>query len=632
MAQSTNQEISMKLTVQSEGFKKELLEAQKELYKLEAAGVKAAGGQEKYNAAVKKARLAIKQANGAYRAATTSLKLNEIQAVKTAKATVKLGKKQKQMNASMTQLAYALDDMQYGFQGVQNNIQAMAVSLGLSGPLIIGITAVVASIGYFTKQMKAANKEIKAQRDALKEKQGLIASMLTHAEVVRNSTKETITYKESLKKLKDNGYDPLTQSLNDYTDALIRQKLIESKLEANQGKIKDLLADRIKLNNELQNLEAGGITLGVGSAGVGAQGPDMDEVKKRINNAIKHKRKQIQVLNSKIKDEVGIGADLLSELANTTVTDKKKGGGAPKDDGVKDGVAYSHGFLGGAKATMVGADIYKNIKDGINEVLELQKAGGATKSELLESELAQLQAIDTQILSLNDKEDVLHRIKVLQAEIANMPGMTDSGIGLNVDDKKFIKFKSDIAEVNAMFEAGLFGLDEYIRRIENLSTAFEEFGVAKQETSKEDEILAQGMSNLVSGFAEAAGSGTDIGKALLSGIGNTLMQLGGLLITTGIGIEAFKTSLRTLKGPVAIAAGAAMVAAGAAFASAANSAGGGGGGGSVKSSSSVNSVASPNPIRESSGSARNRGSDIVIPVDQIRYGMQIGESNYGSSS
>ena len=31
---------------------------------------------------------------------------------------------------AMTQAAYAIDDMQYGFQGVQNNIQAMAVSMG----------------------------------------------------------------------------------------------------------------------------------------------------------------------------------------------------------------------------------------------------------------------------------------------------------------------------------------------------------------------------------------------------------------------------------------------------------------------------------------------------------------------
>ena len=32
----------------------------------------------------------------------------------------------------MTQAAYAIDDMQYGFQGVQNNLQAIAVSMGAS--------------------------------------------------------------------------------------------------------------------------------------------------------------------------------------------------------------------------------------------------------------------------------------------------------------------------------------------------------------------------------------------------------------------------------------------------------------------------------------------------------------------
>lgn len=629
---ATEQEVRLKLTAESAGFKKDLDEARIKLYKLEAAGVAAAGGQKKYDAAIKKARASIKQVNGAYRAATTQLRLNEVQTLKNTKATVKLGKAQKRSNMAMTQFAYALDDMQYGFQGVQNNIQAMAVSLGLNGPLIIGITAVIAGIGYFTKQMKKANKAIVEQRNALKEKQGLIAAMLTHAEVLRETATHTDSYKQSLEKLKKNGYDPLTQSLNEYTDALIRQKLIESKLEANQGKIKDLLTDRIKLNNELQELEKGGIKLGMGSAGVGAAGPTVEEVQKRVANAIKHKLKEIQEINGQISDEVKIGADLLTELANSKVTDPKKTpgpGGDSKDAGFKDGVAYSHGFLGGANAGMVGADVYKNIKQGIQEVLELQKAGGADKEALIQSELAQLMAIDTQILSLEAKEDVLHRIKVLQAELANAPGLTDSGVGLTQLDKEFNKLKANLAEVKMMFEAGLYGFDEYIRRVENLTLKFGELDAAKQKSSEADALLQQGLANIVSGFAQAAGEGGDVGKALLSGIGNTLMQLGGLLIVTGIGVEAFKESLSKLEGVTAIVAGAAMVAAGAAFASAAKSAGGGGGGSSVKKSSGVNSVASPNPVRESS---RNRGSDIVIPVDQLRYGMQVGESNYGSSS
>ena len=77
-----------------------------------------------------------------------------------------------------------MDDMQYGFQGVQNNIQAMAVSMGAGGPLIIGITAVVAGIGFMVKSFEKSQKEAKALQAALSEKQGLMATMLVHAEVV----------------------------------------------------------------------------------------------------------------------------------------------------------------------------------------------------------------------------------------------------------------------------------------------------------------------------------------------------------------------------------------------------------------------------------------------------------------
>ena len=61
MAQ-TNQEISLRLTVESAGFNEKLLKARKALYAIESAGIKAAGGQKKYAAAVKRARMATKWA------------------------------------------------------------------------------------------------------------------------------------------------------------------------------------------------------------------------------------------------------------------------------------------------------------------------------------------------------------------------------------------------------------------------------------------------------------------------------------------------------------------------------------------------------------------------------------------
>ena len=50
---------------------------------------------------------------------------------------------------------------------------------------------------------------------------------------------------------------------------------------------------------------------------------------------------------------------------------------------------------------------------------------------------------------------------------------------------------------------------------------------------------------------------------------------------------------------------------------------GGGGGGNTNSMT----VARPNPVRESKNS-RMRGSDLIIPMDKVRYGQQIADDNY----
>ena len=81
-------------------------------------------------------------------------------------------------------------------------------------------------------------------------------------------------------------------------------------------------------------------------------------------------------------------------------------------------------------------------------------------------------------------------------------------------------------------------------------------------------VLESGIENTIGDVAfsigEALGSGGDAlrsgGGALLGGMAVILNQLGQLAIQAGITIEATKQSLKTLNGPIAIAAGIAMVA------------------------------------------------------------------------
>jgi hypothetical protein len=105
--------------------------------------------------------------------------------------------------------------------------------------------------------------------------------------------------------------------------------------------------------------------------------------------------------------------------------------------------------------------------------------------------------------------------------------------------------------------------------------------------------ITSSMQDMAAGFGEAIGNmitGTgnigDIGKMLLSGVGDLAIQLGKIAIGTGIAMEAIKTAFQTLGGLGAIAAGIALIALGTAVKGAVSGAAGGGGGMSGRSGSS----------------------------------------------
>lgn len=97
-------------------------------------------------------------------------------------------------------------------------------------------------------------------------------------------------------------------------------------------------------------------------------------------------------------------------------------------------------------------------------------------------------------------------------------------------------------------------------------------GVEAIETAA-TKIVDRFKINVLLGFGEAIGAalanGDNVlkaaGASLLSSMGQLLMELGGLAIAAGVGIEKVKTALLTLNGGIAIAAGVALVAVGAAF-------------------------------------------------------------------
>ena len=626
------EKLTLELDVKSTQYKQKLLEAQKNLLALQNKALKAGGANEVLAAKIAKATNSLKIARNQYALTTNQLKAHTSQLHKTTNAVTKHGKSQKRSNMAMTQAAYAIDDMQYGFQGVQNNIQAMAVSMGASGPLIIGLTAVVVAIGFFAKKMQKAGKEARDLKKELSEKQGLLAEMLTYVDVVQKSEIGTKDYEKAMKKLRENGFRGAKKDLEEYIVQLRNLMMIEASLAAKQGKIKVLAVDREEAIQTMKDLQKiGGSIKGKSILGIGDDNKLISGKKiggtgnlSTVNVNKYNKALQTVVDTTREMKEIASDAgDLQIKLFNHTIQKPGAKGKGSEKEGEEMGAAYSHGFLGGAKAGLMGSDVLSNILDGIKGELDISKAGGASGKDLAEQELAQLQAIDRNILALGDKEAVLQRIKVLQAQLGVQ--MEDRGIGLTVDDKKLEKFKNDLIEIKAYLDAGTISFDEYIRRVDNLTKAFETNSSAADGQIEIGNILQDSLSNLVSGFAQAAGSGESMGNALLKGLGNMMMQLGGLIIAAGFAMINFKATMLGGNPVLAIAAGAALVAAGAAVSASASKAGGGGGSGGGSDKSGQSSVARPNPVREN---ARVRNSNLIIPVDKLRYGQQVADDNY----
>ena len=170
----------------------------------------------------------------------------------------------KKSGQAMTQLAYALDDAQYGFRGVQNNIQAIAVSSGLGGPLVLAITAATAVIGYFVTKWEKATKAAREYAKELTKAQGPIAETLIWIDVMEKASSGSDTHKLALLELKNRGYDPLTMSVDQFTASLKRQAITEAALAASKGKISELLKKEIDARETLKKLDkiAGDISIG----------------------------------------------------------------------------------------------------------------------------------------------------------------------------------------------------------------------------------------------------------------------------------------------------------------------------------------------------------------------------------
>ena len=154
----SQREMQIKLTMKVDQLKQATAEAEVRLSKLQQAAGKVGRGSTKMKKEVKAARIEISRLKS--EAKLTALELKKVGG---AVNTNNLRKNTRVMN----QMAYALDDVQYGFRGVQNNLQQIAVLGGASGPVVLAITAIGIAVNYVVENFDKLFGKVEKAKDAV---------------------------------------------------------------------------------------------------------------------------------------------------------------------------------------------------------------------------------------------------------------------------------------------------------------------------------------------------------------------------------------------------------------------------------------------------------------------------------
>ena len=210
---------------------------------------------------------------------------------------------------AFTQFAYALDDIQYGFRGVQNNLQAIAVSAGASGGVVLAITAMTVALNYVIENWeefggKAVNAIDEINKAAAAD-EGL-ALITGYAQVLKEAEVNSDAYRIALERLNKAGLDEV-----DNLDEFIRlqnQKILLKAAEAKISKdLSDQLEKAITAEQKLRDLEAlpkptEPITITTGGS---TQRISVDEQQRQRDEAIASARKTLSDLQGEIKNYSG---------------------------------------------------------------------------------------------------------------------------------------------------------------------------------------------------------------------------------------------------------------------------------------------------------------------------------------
>ena len=132
----------------------------------------------------------------------------------------------------------------------------------LMGPMgvLLGIQAVIASLDFFYGANKKAEDSVGDLKRAIGGTAGASAKLLAYSEIIKTAGKETNEYKEALKKLKSKGYDPASESLDNFINKQLKLLVVRAKSKVIEDELNKLFTKQVqnesKLRNQQQKIDA----------------------------------------------------------------------------------------------------------------------------------------------------------------------------------------------------------------------------------------------------------------------------------------------------------------------------------------------------------------------------------------
>ena len=179
-------------------------------------------------------------------------------------------------SATLVEFSRGVQDANYGFRGVANNLSQLttlmttligttgglknawsALTAAFTGPIgfLVVANIVIAALERMSIMSQGATKTTDEFNDALTNADGLIASLQRYADISRDANRSDEERTVALQRLADEGYDEATGSIDDFLDAKRKLALFNATESVLQEEEKEFLAERIRLNRQLKQAE-----------------------------------------------------------------------------------------------------------------------------------------------------------------------------------------------------------------------------------------------------------------------------------------------------------------------------------------------------------------------------------------